>query len=270
MNKLTKSALVGIGAVVLSTVAIQASDLVGGISGNLASLAIESQSVCGEGATLMLLGSQSLCVDTYEASPSDACPYPVVDSQNKTQDNANSPECTVSSKKDAIPWAFVSQIQAQQFCGKVGKRLPSNEEWYKIANGFTGEASCVVNSGLSSPSKTGTEACVTPLGIYDVVGNVWEWIDGEVSGGMYNNRALPTSGYVASVDTNGITIETKNSASEEFGNDYAQTSAEGIKGIIRGGFYGSKSDAGIFAQNLAVPLDFKSAGVGFRCVKTVQ
>lgn len=270
MNKLTKSVFVGLGAVVLSTVAIQASDVVRGISGNLAGLAIESQNICGEGATLVLLGSQSLCVDTYEASPSDACPHQVIDSQTKTQENANSAECIATSKKEAIPWSFVSQTQAQQFCGKVGKRLPSNEEWYKIANGFTNESSCVINSGLSSPSETGTKECVTPLGVYDIVGNVWEWIDAEVSGGIYNNRTVPASGYVSAVDTNGITSETKNIASEEFGADYAQTSSEGVKGIIRGGFYGSKSDAGIFAQNLAVPLDFKSVGVGFRCVKTVQ
>jgi formylglycine-generating enzyme required for sulfatase activity len=218
----------------------------------------------------MLLGSQSLCVDIYEASASEMCPHQVIDSQNKTQDNANSAQCTVVSKQDAVPWNFVSQIQAQQFCGKVGKRLPSNEEWYKIANGFNNETSCVIDSGSSAPSPTGTKGCVTPSLIYDVVGNVWEWIDEEVTAGVYNNRVVPPSGYVSSVDTNGITTQTQDAPLDEFGSDYAQTSSDGIKGIIRGGFYGSKSDAGIFAQNLSVPLDFKSAGVGFRCVKTVQ
>jgi formylglycine-generating enzyme required for sulfatase activity len=100
-----------------------------------------------------------------------------------------------------------------------------------------------------------------------MVGNVWEWIDGQVTDGVYENRTLPQSGYVALVDTNGVVVETKAEASAEFGDDYAQTDSKGLRGIIRGGFYKSGSDAGVFAQNLSVPLDFKAIGVGFRCIK---
>jgi hypothetical protein len=94
-------------------------------------------------------------------------------------------------------------------------------------------------------------------------------MEGEVSAGLYNNRSLPTDGYVSLVDSTGVVLETMQTPKEEFGNDYALTSNEGVKGIIRGGFYGSGDDAGIFAQNLAVPLDFRSTGVGFRCVKNI-
>ena len=41
----------------------------------------------------------------------------------------------------------------------------------------------------------------------------------------------------------------------------------GVRGMIRGGFYGSGEDAGIFAQNMSVALDSRTAGIGFRCVK---
>ncbi len=269
MNKLHKSVLIGIGALALSTVAIQASDMVRGVQGNLSGLIIESDNVCGVGSVQVLLGSHALCVDVYEASPSLRCPHQTPESQIQTQENANESECYTESKKDAQPWSFVSLTQAQQFCGRTWKRLPTNEEWYKVVSGFTDQSSCVVNSGASQPSKTGSTQCVTPSGIYDMVGNAWEWIDEEVSNGMYNNRVLPPSGYVSLVDTDGIVLETSQTGSSEFGNDYALTSQDGVRGVIRGGFYGSKEDAGIFAQNLSVPLDFRATGVGFRCVRDI-
>jgi formylglycine-generating enzyme required for sulfatase activity len=102
-----------------------------------------------------------------------------------------------------------------------------------------------------------------------MVGNVWEWVDGQVTEGVYDGRTLPQSGYVTLVDTNGVVAETANKASAEFGEDYALTDSKGLRGMIRGGFYKSGNDAGIFAQNLSVPLDFKATGVGFRCVKDV-
>lgn len=268
MNTLQKSAIIGIGALVLSTVAIQASDLVRGIEGNLSGLVSQSVTPCGAGSTQMLLGSHSICVDLYEASPSSACPHAEPQSALDTQVNANQSECKPESKAKVMPWRFVSLTQAQQFCARAGKRLPTNEEWYKAVSGSTDTDSCVINTNGQTPALTGALSCVTPSGIYDMVGNVWEWIDGEVTSGVYNERQLPESGYVTLVDTDGIVAETTTEkGSEEFGNDYAQTSGDGIRGIVRGGFYGSRDDAGIFAQNLSVPLDLRSAGIGFRCVK---
>jgi formylglycine-generating enzyme required for sulfatase activity len=267
MNKLHKSLLIGAGALVLSTVAIQASDLLRGVDGNLAGLAIQSEGgVCGEGATEILLGSHALCVDTYEESPSSACPVSDPKSGVDTQQNANESACVPESKEHAMPWRYVSLTQAQQFCARAGKRLPTNEEWYKAVSGITDAASCVIK-GKSDPLPTGEASCVTPSGIHDMIGNVWEWMDGQVVNGNYDNRMLPQSGYVSLVDTNGVVVETEKSPAEEFGSDYAWTAPEGVMGIIRGGFYGSGDDAGLYAQNLSVPLDFKTAGVGFRCVK---
>jgi formylglycine-generating enzyme required for sulfatase activity len=105
--------------------------------------------------------------------------------------------------------------------------------------------------------------------VFDVVGNVWEWVDGQVTNGQYDGRALPEEGYVKVADQSGVVLETSAEPIEEYGADYAKTSQSGVYGIIRGGFYGSNSDGGIYAQNLAVPLDLKTDGVGFRCVKTL-
>ena len=110
---------------------------------------------------------------------------------------------------------------------------------------------------------------MTVAGVYDIVGNVWEWIDGQVVDGRYDGRTLPQEGYVSVVDTGGIVVETTATPNSEYGEDYAKTSLTGIYGIIRGGFYGSQTVGGIFSQDLAVALDLRVAGVGVRCVKSI-
>jgi hypothetical protein len=269
MKKWHKSLLVIIGALVLSTVAIQASDIVRGIDGGLSGLVIESEGVCGNGAVQMLLGSHALCVDVFEASAGGSCPHANPQNQIETQENANSASCLPVTVAGAVPWRFVSYTQAQQFCARDGKRLPTNEEWYKIASGLTESETCAVDLKGDTPTQTGSTNCTTPSGVMDMVGNVWEWIDGQVTEGTYEGRVLPESGYVSLVDTDGVVIETKKSPSEEFGEDYALTDSQGVRGIIRGGFYKSGTDAGIFAQNLSVPLDLKVTGVGFRCLRDI-
>lgn len=267
MNKIQKSALIGCGALIFSTLAIQASDLVRGIDGNLANVISSEDSVCAEGASLMHLGDHSICIDTYEASPSKGCPYAAPSNEIETQANANESTCVTQSVQDAVAWRFVSFTQAQQFCARSGKRLPSSEEWYKTAQGITDQSGCVVDA--QAPQRTGAASCVTPSGVSDMVGNVWEWVDQEVVNGYSNNRLLPETGYVALVDTDGLIIETANEGDDAFGNDYAWIEHEGVQGMLRGGFYGSGEDAGVFTQNMSVPLDFKSGGVGFRCVRDV-
>ena len=268
MNKIQKSTLIGVSAIVLSTLGIQASDIVNGIQTNFSGMVIGSDGPCGSGSTEVLFGQYALCVDMYEASASKACPNPEPENQLQTQDNVYESDCKPVSQENVLPWRYVSLTQAQQLCARSGKRLPTNEEWYKIAGGISDESTCTTDNG-SSPAKTGTDGCITSSGVYDMIGNVWEWVDEQVVGGIYDNRQLPETGFVALVDKNGVVLETSSYENKEFGNDYAWTNADGVFGIIRGGFYSSGDDAGIFAQNMSVPLNFKTAGVGFRCVKDI-
>jgi len=262
-----KSILVIVGAVVFSTVAIQASDLFRNIDGNLVGLAIEGQGVCGTGATQVTLGSGALCVDVYEASAGEKCVFATPKNNVETQSNMNEFECSAVSHEGVEPWRFVSLAQAQQLCARSGKRLPSNDEWYALASSMSDQSACVVTSG--GPGPTGATSCITQSGIHDMVGNVWEWIDAEVYDGQYNNRQLPESGYVSIADSDGIVVETSTVGVAEYGDDYATTHAGGVQGMLRGGFYGSGDDAGIYAQNISVPLDLKAPGVGFRCVRSI-
>ena len=268
MSRYKKSAIVVIGALILSVVGIQASDTLRGLEGSLTGNVNDADAVCGPGAVQFLLGSHALCVDQFEASPDEDCPHSVPTNPVHTQDNVNFSACAPVSQPEVIPWRFVSLAQAQQLCARTGKRLPTNEEWYKFSSGLADQSDCVLNSG-NSPEPTGGNECVTPAGVYDVVGNLWEWIEGSVTDGQYDNRAVPESGYVSLVDADGVVLETSAQPSDEFGADYAWTKNPGVYGVIRGGFYGSESDGGIFAQNLSVPFDFKTSGVGFRCVRDI-
>ncbi len=265
MVRLYKSLGIGIGALVISTVAIQASDVLTGVRGNMLGSAIESTGACGIGAVQLNLSTGTLCVDQYEASPALTCPVSVPRDARETQDNMNEASCVPTSVAAVLPWRNLSQTQAQQLCARSGKRLPTAAEWYQIAVALADDSSCVTAG--TSPQPTGSTECATSAGIYDLVGNVWEWVDAMVTDGTYTGRTLPESGYVAVVDPAGVVVETTNTPSIEYGADYAKTSESGTYGVIRGGFYGSGSDAGMFAQNLAVPLDLKTDGIGFRCVR---
>lgn len=267
MNGKLKAAAVILGATVLSTIAINASDVLRGIDGSLSGLAIEGTGgPCGAHATLLQLGERALCVDTYEASAAADCPVGSPQNELDTRSNLADGSCAAVSEPERIPWRFVTLTQAQQFCARAGKRLPNNDEWYRAVSGMTEIDSCAIRD-RTSPEETGTSKCVTPAGIHDMVGNVWEWIDAEVTDGNYNDRELPETGYVTLVDSDGVFIETSESPDPDHGEDYAWTNKSSVRGMIRGGFYNSGEDAGMYALNAAVPLDFRTAGVGFRCVK---
>jgi hypothetical protein len=79
-----------------------------------------------------------------------------------------------------------------------------------------------------------------------MIGNVWEWIDEEIVDGTYDDRLLLETGYVSLVDGDGVVVEASDRPSTEFDEDYAWINQEGLRGMIRGGFYGSREDAGIF------------------------
>jgi formylglycine-generating enzyme required for sulfatase activity len=103
--------------------------------------------------------------------------------------------------------------------------------------------------------------------VYDLIGNVWEWTRDDAVSGTYNGRPLPQSGYVAQVDQSGIAVISTSSPDHMFADDYLWTSDEGSFGMLRGGFYASKSDAGVFALHAETLPTAPGAGIGFRCVQ---
>lgn len=265
-SKLLKGFFVVLGAVALSSIGLFAADSMQGIDRGLVGLAGSGAGLCRDGMTPVKNGEHSFCIDMYEASPGNLCAHSVPTNVIETEDNANAQGCTMDSKEGSEPWRFVSLTQAQRICAGAGKRLPTSDEWYAAALG-TPHTECVI-SGRANPEKTGTqEACVSVAGAYDMIGNVWEWVDETVQDGTFANRQLPETGYVASVDASGVAITTAGQEQQLYGADYFWSKNEGTFGMIRGGFYAGEGDAGLYAINASVQTSFASPGLGFRCVE---
>lgn len=264
-----------IGVVVLTSVSVDATIGQNGLSQTAIALFATSvtgqKNGCGEG--MVRLGGDFLhvCVDAFEASPGDLCPEQAVDNAQKTQGNVSVSGCLPVSRKDAVPWTFVTMQQAQELCARAGKRLITSSEWYRASLGTPdahGNTECNVN--MEKNSRTGSlERCVSAVFAFDMVGNVWEWIDGTIVNGVYAARTLPQGGYVRETDADGIVTQTDEIAHDEYHGDYAWIDAQGVYGMLRGGFYGSGDDGGLYALQAKTAPSFSGNAIGFRCAKDI-
>lgn len=267
LQPLLKTSGVVIGAILLSTLGLRASDQVSGLLPQFAGTGFFTSAPCPSDMVPLDGGQQLVCVDRYEATPGSACPHPTPTSEVQTIANVTEPECEPVSQPKAEPWRYVNLSQAQQLCARVGKRIPTNQEWHAAALGVAAPDQCVLYSE-AGPRPSGTSECITASGVSDLVGNVWEWTAETVREGVFTGQSLPSSGYVAMVDENGVPIKTSTTSVARFGDDYVWVDTTSVTGLLRGGFYGSGSDGGIFAVNAAVTPELQTAGVGFRCVMT--
>lgn len=261
------------GVILLTSFTVDATLNNGSISqsalGILALKAVESG--CPKGTAHFTDGARQWCMDTYEISPGGSCPNEIITNAVDTTENMSNAACQPESTAGANPWVFVSYHQAQELCAKRGMRLPSHDEWYTAAVGTPdSDAGGGCNLSSSGVHETGAEpSCVSPGGMYDMLGNVWEWIDADVVNGQYADRTLPESGYVSDADSAGVAITTTQNEITQFHKDYFWSQSEGSFGMIRGGFYGSDTDGGLYSIQAQVARSFIGDGIGFRCVKDV-
>src|SRR3989338_9145669 len=239
---------ISIGAVLLTTLAIDASDALSGKGGSLlAQLVGIEPSVCPSGMVHVPAALTFSCVDEFEAVPSKECPVLSLTSQLDTDINLKQNTCAAASQSDLEPWRHVTREQAVVLCTRAGKRLPSAAEWYQAALG-TDAGVCNVESGEVVLGNSYPE-CRSAAGIKNAVGNVWEWVSDD------------------EVDAGGVATVTGENLSDEMLGGYFWSKGEGSFGIIRGGFYGSKADASSYTVHAYTAPTFRGAAVGFRCVK---
>jgi hypothetical protein len=154
-----------------------------------------------------------------------------------------------------IPSRFLTWFQAAAAARNAGKRLPSNAEWQAAALGTpdTGgvddnSTTCNTDNLIPGPSLTGARSgCVSDVGAFDMVGNLWEWV------------------------ADWVPLSTTCAGWGGFSDDLMCLAGAGATGglgaLLRGGDFSAGADAGVFAVygNLA-PSDAYS-NIGFRAAR---
>jgi len=113
------------------------------------------------------------------------------------------PDHTYNGSAADHPITRVTWYQADAYCQAVGKRLPSEAEWEKAARGELGNFYPWGNkkgrkpphpfySGVVKRTAASNKRDVSPYGVHDMAGSVWEWTGGEkeehkvARGGLWN------------------------------------------------------------------------------------
>ena len=265
MKRLLQTTFILFGALGVTALGLDATDTLTGSQRTLLGQLVGSSADCPAGMVAVEAVPGVRCVDRFEAAAAATCPRSTPNDRLASLENLREPGCQAESSADREPWRFVTRDEAATLCLRAGKRLPSNAEWHQLALG-TNERSCNVASGEVAGTDTYTD-CVSAIGVHDAVGNVWEWTSDDVVAGSYAGRTLPESGYVQIADRTGLAVETGPEGRPEYELDYFWSTKDAVTALMRGGFYGSGSDAGVYSAHAAVALDFQGTAVGFRCVR---
>ena len=221
-------------------------------------------------------GTNGFCVDKYEAQSS---------SGNEV------------SVQGGSPWVSITQTSSRAECIRAGKHLITEKEWQAIAHnvenvGFNwnggvagtnqmsdghsdnSPASALATAADTSPCSGTGQTCdlstwdsqrrVYKLSndqyIWDLGGNVWEWVDQTVTNDYPIVNSAAAGWQVCSTSGDGICGNTRTTNDQWY-----RSGVSTIKGFIRGGDWSSGALVGAFALYLNVAPSDTYTLIGFRC-----
>lgn len=154
-------------------------------------------------------------------------------------------------QKPQFPVACVSWRQADAFCSWKGMKLPTEAQWeyaasgvdkktYSWGNESPSQAKCRM-AGQNFSTKIGSYP-PNAKGLFDMTGNVWEWVSDYYSADYYTNSP------------------SRNPKGPEVG----------LYKVLRGGGWYSTANQLRIANRHWFSPDFQEISVGFRCVKDAK
>jgi serine/threonine-protein kinase len=161
--------------------------------------------------------------------------------------------CTAPPGPRPVPVVNVNITLARAFAKWKNKRLPTALEWERAARGLNGNvypwgneedpsrANVLNNPTLPSPHGLMPVRSFSPSPVYQMVGNAWEMVEGEV-------RPSPQ-------------------AVANFANLNPPPTADDRWVSIRGGAYNTPLTPGLVYDSASIPEGYSSSAIGFRCAK---